>query len=355
MGKLQAAGVVLDRMGSRTVVIGKAKRPKTTPFSRQGAAMNALADTIQSSVKISLTRGLFRFRDRVDVDAIAGAILAGEEAKILDTIPWEQMETDISGVGIAIEDGMLEGANKGRNFFPATVKPRFEFDTNNPRVAQFIKTRTASLVVEISENSRNSIRAITRQVIDSGLKPKAAARSIRNVVGLTSRQAQAVTNFRLKIEQGRLSDLTDAQRRDIAPRLGRGRSRIKLNDPKVRAQFQAALDRQDIDGMADKMSKRMIKQRSEMIARTESLNAVNAGHLSVWQQAADDGIVDRANAMKRWIIDPTTACEICMPQQGQTVPIDEQFSTPVGPVDVPTQVHPQCNCMMELLLEREQS
>lgn len=295
------------------IVIGKArKRPKTRPHSIEAKRMNAIADTMASAVQGSLTKGIKKFRSRVGFEKIATAYETGTAAEVLGAIPFDKLSTDLSVLSVVLEDGIIAGATNAKDFFPVVSQPNITFDVNNPRVAAFINTHTAKLIDDATDNTIKAVQAIVKSNLDRGIPARRAAREISAVVGLSERQALTVARFHAGLlEQG-----------------------VKASVAETRML---------------KFAEKKVTQRAKVIARTESLRAVNAGHQEIWRQSVDQGLFEKVE--KKWVIDPGTACELCEPQQGQTVGINESFDTPVGPVDVPTDIHPQCNCMMEFVIQ----
>jgi SPP1 gp7 family putative phage head morphogenesis protein len=82
--------------------------------------------------------------------------------------------------------------------------------------------------------------------------------------------------------------------------------------------------------------------RAEMIARTESMDAANEGLTQGWDQAVEEGLLT-GDEQKTWIAaeDP---CPECEEVDGETVPMDEDFSVGDDPP-----LHPNCRCTMGLV------
>jgi SPP1 gp7 family putative phage head morphogenesis protein len=137
--------------------------------------------------------------------------------------------------------------------------------------------------------------------IRDGIPPLEAARLIRSVVGLDPRRAQAVANYRAElVEQGAAN----------------------------------------VSALVDRYAARQLRQRADVIARTEILEALNDGALESWRQAREDGFLG-GNAAKEWIVTRDEKLDDeCAALDGEVVPLDAQFS---AGVDGPP-LHPQCRC-----------
>jgi SPP1 gp7 family putative phage head morphogenesis protein len=182
-------------------------------------------------------------------------------------------------------------------------KKKFRFDGELPDAVKAAKKRAAAMVTEVTAETQRAIRNAIALAIKNGTPPLQAAKEIRELIGLTSAQAQAVLKFR---ETMKKQGLTQAK----------------------------------IDAAAEKYSNRLLKERAERIARTEIMDALNAGQQAAWEQAQAEGLLS-ANATKEWIVTPDDLlCPECEPMEGQRVPLDEEF--PDG--DPP--LHPSCRCTM---------
>jgi uncharacterized protein with gpF-like domain len=126
------------------------------------------------------------------------------------------------------------------------------FDATNPRAIAAAETQAAELVVGVNAATRQAIRDAVARAIAEGRSPAVLARELRDLVGLTPRDAQAVLNFR-------------------AHELARGVS-------------QSVVDRR-----AARYADRLLRRRALTIARTETLRATNAGQKELWLQARDSG------------------------------------------------------------------
>jgi hypothetical protein len=82
-----------------------------------------------------------------------------------------------------------------------------------------------------------------------------------------------------------------------------------------------------------------LKYRSETIARTEAIRAVNAGNVQLWKQAAQDGKVDAAGVTKKWIATHdgrTRHAHLTIPMLNPDgVELDQAFKSELGPIRFP--------------------
>jgi hypothetical protein len=184
----------------------------------------------------------------------------------------------------------------------------FAFDSTAPDAQRVAQRYAARAVTNVSAETKRAIRAIVVRSIREGIPPYDAARLIRAIVGLTKPAALAVMRYRGELlEQG------------IAP--GRVRTLI------------------------ERYSAKLLRERSITIARTEIMHALNEGARQTWKQAQKDGYLGDG-ARKVWIVTPDeilARCPICRPMEDVSVPLNENFITPVGPLPGPP-AHPRCRC-----------
>jgi len=191
------------------------------------------------------------------------------------------------------------------------LKAELRFDLLNPRAVEFINQHTGELITQITEESRKAIRSIIRQAFEEGGHPYEQAKKIIQHIGLTERQSRAVENFR-------------------------------------RRQLEARVSKAEADKRAEAYAKRLLRDRAENIARTETLTASNAGQHLAWLDAKDKGLLP-ANFMKEYVTTPDDRrCPQCLEIDGQRKPIDVPFDTPFGPKMYPP-IHVACRCCAGLV------
>ncbi len=228
-------------------------------------------------------------------------------------------------------------ATSNAQLITATGQPcLMAFDRTNPRAVDWARQRSAFLVKQVSAETRAAIRDIIARAMTEGMAPRQAARLIRDGVGLRRDQADAVANL--------LQRATDAGKR--ATRLGRpvtvhyGSSRVRVPP--------GGLPGTRLNRLLDRYSQRLRRQRSLMIARTETITASNQGQIELWRQARTTGLL-RGDEQKQWSTTPDDrACPACIRLDGEKVDMDAQFDGgKFGSVDGPT-LHPNCRCAVVL-------
>jgi SPP1 gp7 family putative phage head morphogenesis protein len=196
---------------------------------------------------------------------------------------------------------------------PETVRGlEIAFDRLNPRAVAWVRDRGAQLVREVSDGTRQAIRTIVAEAFEQGLAPRQAARLIRDVVGLTSRQAGAVASFEATLlRQGIAAE-------DVARRVGR-------------------------------YAEAQIRRRALLIARTETVAGANAGQQELWRQAVDKKLLRPAETKRKWIATHDDRLEpACESLDGKEVGLEEEFAK--GVLHPP--LHPSCRCAAGLVFSK---
>lgn len=284
--------------------------------SRTYTRLSALSKQMARATQVNLVKGIRKFRSRISPEAMFEAWKSGSYGSVLETVPWDKMPEDIEP---AIS-GMYEGAvDAATNFvipsLPAPIQDTLRFDTDNPRIRGFIDARTAELVnVNIQPTAKQVIQQSVQRSFEQALTPRQVADQIIGTIGLLPKQEAALRKYSYNLQ--------------------------------IRNYPAASLQK-----LGAAYADRLLDQRAMMIARTETRMAFNRGQLSVWQQAAGQGLIDSATAKKVWVVDGDP-CPICEPMDGVAVGLDEMWviEDDNGPrsVEVPTESHPHCFCGMEM-------
>lgn len=190
-----------------------------------------------------------------------------------------------------------------------------DFDAVNQRAVDIMRNNQFRLVSEFTRTQRDATQEALVEGILKGAGPREQARAFRDSIGLTSRQEQAVANYR------RLLENLDAEalRRELRDRRfdGTVRRAITNDSPLTAAQ---------IDRMVERYRERYLKYRAEVIARTEALRAVHEGIEEMYRQAIDDGTLDPDGLTRMWNTakDPRVR-DTHGPMQGQKRPFGVPF------------------------------
>lgn len=327
--------------------------------------LHEIADSMAPDAREAFLDAIDAIRGTADEAQLAAALDAGDYERVLEILGLNEPESQRQSYAASHEDtlrGRIVDAISLRSFeegvkdtahaagqgalenTPGLLSPagvaRMRFDITNPHTVQAVNNYGFNLIREINNETRNGIRAIVAHAMEFGGHPYDQARSIKQLIGLTERQVNAVTNFRRLLESGS-SEALDRELRDhrfdgtIEGAIREGRK----------------LPADQIAMMVQRYADRMLNMRAETIARTETINAARLGTQNAWHQAREKGLLSNS-LRQQWMVTPDDRlCEFCqqVPDMNPDgVPLGGQFETPFGPVDGPT-LHPNCRCVVYIM------
>lgn len=270
--------------------------------------LSRAADKFQPQMAEAFLSAVASTQGRIIMREVRDAIRQGDFIRAESLIDWDLFSVEFETISRAIlRDVIDEAGTNSVRLLPNELRAGISFDVTNPRVEEFLQQKSATLATQITNESRQAIRNQLAKAQREGLGIDTTASMVREFIGLTQRQMQAVDNLRGKlIEQG--------------------------------FTFEEAMQR-----VIEKRN-RLLDFRAENISRTETINASTQGALEMMNQRVEEVGLNKRDFVKVWIVtgDDRT-CPICWPLHGQTRGLDELFSTSVGNIDGPT-AHPQCRC-----------
>lgn len=198
----------------------------------------------------------------------------------------------------AVEAHINRYAGKINNTFVASAESTadaisavamIDFDMTNIRAVDIMRRNRLEFVAEFMREQRDATRLAIVDGMSRGLNPRDQARLFRESIGLTSRQQQAVVNYRSLLETNSSASLTR-------------RLRDRRYDRSVMRAVETGkpLTPETIDRMVQRYNDRYIKYRSEVIARTESLSSVHQGNHRMYEQAFEEGVLDPEKTIRKW-------------------------------------------------------
>ena len=233
----------------------------------------------------------------------------------LTAIPFQEIENAWSDMFVSVLRDLVEESGKAQ--IPITpikkahgdlARLGFRFDLTNPRAIAWIHQHAGELVLDLSGESMRAIQAIMVRSFQGEFTVAQQAQFIRDLIGLDERRATALDNFR---REAFTVDPAKAER--------------KVN------QYR----------------QRLLKDRADTIARTESIRGSAQGQQELWTQMLEQGVLDDT-ARRRWAVTPDSRlCPICSPMPSNprnTVRLDEPFETGDGRLVMIPPAHPRCRC-----------
>lgn len=183
------------------------------------------------------------------------------------------------------------------------------FTLRHKGAEQFLKNYLPTKITLESNETRDAIRQIELKGFEEGGHPYELAEQIKGLIGMNGPQLKAFDNF------------------------------MNGWPTPTPAGMQMFTDT-------------ALQQRAELIARTETLRAANAGQTAMWQEAANNGLLVPNETSEVWIITPDDRlCPDCAELDGQTIDLGDSFDGgKFGTTDYPP-LHPDCRCTTGLAFD----
>lgn len=303
-------------------------------------ALQRTADNLRPSISRSLRAAVLRVRQRIDYGALhqtlmnrgtdPGAIDRASESLAL-VLRNDLRSTVDSVVSLALERSALKAlALDQRGVRAAAAKPvRGQFSIHNPLAVKWVREHGAELVDDISEKTRASIRKVLVQSFERGINAQKTAKRVKQVIGLTEKQVDAVERLRDRLIDSP-GELVHAGGRDI--------------------RVPETIDDDWLEAKLDRYSETLLDARADAIARTETIAAANEGQRQAWVQAGATGLLDLDEVERVWIVTPDDRlCPICESMEGKTASVNGTFVDEEGETHSGPPAHPRCRCAQGLV------
>lgn len=286
---------------------------------------------------------LIAIRDKHTQRQIAEMVVQGRTQELMATVRREA-----AVFADAVNAAFERSGQQAAGFVAEKLGTRVRFEAIGDRSTAIMRSNRLRIVGDIAAEQEAVIRRALEDGTRAGLNPRETARSIRNSIGLTDTQEQAVRNYRSMLERG---DAEALQRELRDRRYDRMTQRAVAGEPLTPAQ---------LDRMTERYRARYLRYRSEVIARTESLRATHQGTEEAFNELAEGGAVNGRTMVSEWFATGggrTRDSHRAM--HGQTRPFGEPFVSGLGnklrfPGDpqAPIADTAQCRCSVATRFER---
>ena len=268
--------------------------------------VNSVARKLEPKLKRRFLAAVATMKGNVDLEALAESLRIQSAAEAMTALHPETWGATLRPSADILPLTFHQAGQAAASLLTSQLGIGISFNLTNPRAVQWARTNSSRLITEVAESVKDSVRAVISDGFTSGIAPRESARLIRDIVGLTDRQAMAVINYRFDLlEAGRSAD--------------------------------------DVSRLAERYGKQLLNGRALTIARTETIASSTNGQQELWRQAVDKGLLDPDKTWRSWITTPDDRlCEFCEPMDGQTVGLEEPFTSGDGATVMVPPLHPQC-------------
>jgi hypothetical protein len=247
-------------------------------------------DRISAQVRQAYLDAVARLQSQVDVDRITELLRAGRYTEAINAINAQNVAAGYAPVVDAITAATFGVARGAAALATQSGGIQFSFSQVNPQAVGFVRQYEMNLIREMTSDTLATVRGVISSGVAAGDHPFDIAREVRQYIGLTERQAQAVRNYR------RLLEGADAQALDRALRDRRFDSSVRRH-----VSGDRNLSPDQISTMVERYRQRYLRHRSETIARTEAKRALGTGNQLLWNQAVAAGRVAEQDVTKTWV------------------------------------------------------
>jgi len=218
----------------------------------------------------------------------------GELADLLSVgridVALESVERAMRTVANTVSNTAIATGASTAEVIAENLNVAFSFNQVNERAIGIVQRSNFELIRNFTQEQTRATQRAILDGLNTGANPIEQARRFRDSIGLTDRQQSTVGNFRRLLQEGDTGALT------------RG-LRDKRFDGTIRRVFAAGekLTESQVSTMTTRYADRLLKHRSEVIARTESLRAVNQADHEAWVQATEEGVVKKEELIREWV------------------------------------------------------
>jgi len=287
---------------------------RTKAIGGQGPVNQALLLTEQ--MERDVIQAFVQLRNDLDLAKLAQLFDAGDIEGAMALISEADVAASMESAVQTLKEAVVAAGEASATALGNALGESVAFALTNPEAVSFLEAYGAQMVVDITPGTREAIRAALHQAYELGLTPQEAAKSIKEMIGLT--------------------DEMMAQRKRL-----------------VDAMIEGGASQAEVDRFVADWTEKKIKYRAKVIAENELVTAGNQGQEMLWDQAVGEGYLDPATTKRVWI---TTSgdrvCKICNPMDGVETGLNEPWQTSIGAVNSPNEAHVHCHCVEALNVVR---
>lgn len=204
-----------------------------------------------------------------------------------------------------VRKAFIVGGTSAASEFPRPPEaPRMviRFNVRNPRAESFLAQKSSELVAQIIDEQRDAIRVALESGMAHGDGPRRTALDIvgrvnqatghreGGIIGMTKQQSKWLVNARDELENGDFDAFLNRALRDH--RFDKKLQRLLKNE--------GSLTKAEIDNILKHYSNKILEFRGQMIARTEGIEALNAGKFEGLKQSMEKTGVSESAVKRVW-------------------------------------------------------
>lgn len=316
--------------------------------------IQSFADKHSKYVKLAFLAAVVALSKEIDDEALTAAI----DSNSIDAI-YRALHIDEFGnllYGIGMDKDSLIYTDETRIIFSLAAAIAFSHLSSsqqkpwnyNPieeRAVALFTSDSSRIIRELTEGTKGGATLASLRVLADKGDIEAEVLRIKQSIGLTGPQAQAVLNFRQQLESRKLLGFSSPEDRKLS----------SADATLVRLQMKnGTMTQGNIDAIVGRYYENILNARAESIAMASTMNAINSGINNMFEQGLYQGVFD-AHDRKFWLTagdNKVRATHRAIPNMNPNgVQLNSMFVTPTGPVPYPMWGmgdYINCRCMIYL-------
>ena len=293
--------------------------------------LEALLKLLTAEMQSAFLMAIQGVVDQVVLQQVIDAVVAGDANRAFELLGFNPAA--MRPITAAIESMYEKSGDWTAQGYPRQPGfPVFRFNTRSPDAEKWIKDKSSELITQLTEDVRTNVRSTLEDGVIRGRNPRNTALEIvgrinrqtgkreGGLVGLSVPQETWVRSLRTNLEQ-------------LNPAYFEKSLRDKRFDATVRKAIESGqpIPADVIDKLVGQYRNNALRYRGEMIARTESVQALSAAEYESARQVLATGAVRQKDIMREW---DSAGDRRVRPahreMDGQRVGLDEPFRTPQG-------------------------
>ncbi len=312
---------------------------------------------LEGELRLAIAKAYQSAVDAIDLDALADAIAADDEAAIsaILSIDIDRQDDLYIALGNGLIYALLGGIVIAMKAFASRHSSRVDTLSEAPRINAELRR---NVIEPLAQRAQQSMMATLKTLRGSGLDPMEIAEAIRQSLNLAPDQALSAARFRLAFRDA----LTHPKRRvqgdavtipQAVRTLIKGRHYGYLNAAQRSVMSHALMGEmttKDTARLVNRHARALANYRHDVIARQEAIRAINAGEYLAFRQGTANRSIPRS-ARRYW---QTVGDErvrhnhrLVPGLNEQGVGVGQMFQTPLGPVLYPP-LEVNCRCRVAI-------
>jgi len=267
--------------------------------------LNGISKEEEAAFRKAFSESVANIKNGAVIKELVDRIAVGDIDGVLTAMGIN--ESSFNSIEQAIQNAYRKGGDTGAKQVGRIPDPAgevsfmFAFNVRNTRAEQWLRENSSSLIVEVTQDQKEMVRQRLTASLSEGINPRQSAlelvgrknrvtgRREGGFIGLTERQAQWTVNARAELE-------------DLNPNYLTRKLRNRRFDAMLKKAIKSGkpLTKASMDRMITSLQSRTLKYRGDVIARTESIDALRAGHHEALRQATEAGDVAEGDVTREW-------------------------------------------------------